>query len=86
MFGRPEIQVVERVTKRVLLGRAQMRGHRIVLYMLRRDFVEHDTRHRLLYENCRHGLDDCRDEIDRDLLAWIRKVVEGPAADDETAA
>jgi len=31
----------------------------------------------LLYEGCRHGLDQCREEIDRDLLAWIRETV-GP--------
>ena len=35
-----------------------------------------EPRQLLLYENCRHGLDDCRDEIDRDLLAWIRDVVQ----------
>ena len=29
----------------------------------------------LLYPGCRHGLDDCREEVDRDLLAWIREVV-----------
>lgn len=29
----------------------------------------------LLYPGCLHGLDQCRDELDRDLLAWIRKVV-----------
>ncbi len=34
-----------------------------------------EPRQLLLYENCRHGLDDCRDDIDRDLLAWIRDVV-----------
>ena len=27
-----------------------------------------------LYPGCRHGLDQCRDELDRDLLAWIREV------------
>lgn len=35
-----------------------------------------EPRQLLLYENCRHGLDDCRDEIDRDLLKWIRDVVQ----------
>jgi hypothetical protein len=29
----------------------------------------------LLYRDCRHGLDDCREEVDRDLLAWIRDVL-----------
>ena len=29
-----------------------------------------------LYPGCRHGLDQCRDELDRDLLAWIREVVQ----------
>jgi hypothetical protein len=28
-----------------------------------------------LYPGCRHGLDDCRDAVDRDLLAWIREVL-----------
>jgi len=27
-----------------------------------------------LYEGCRHGLDDCREAIDRDLLGWLREV------------
>jgi hypothetical protein len=39
-----------------------------------------EPRRLLLYENCRHGLDDCRDEIDHDLLAWIRGVVQGSVA------
>jgi uncharacterized protein len=29
----------------------------------------------MLYPGCRHGLDQCRQELDRDLLAWIREVV-----------
>jgi alpha-beta hydrolase superfamily lysophospholipase len=29
----------------------------------------------LLYPGCRHGLDDCREEIDRDLLAWLREIL-----------
>lgn len=28
----------------------------------------------LLYPGCKHGLDQCREEIDSDLLAWIRNV------------
>ncbi|HEV2132568.1 MAG TPA: alpha/beta hydrolase, partial [Longimicrobiaceae bacterium] len=32
----------------------------------------------LLYPECRHGLDQCRQELDRDLLAWIREVVAPP--------
>ncbi len=31
----------------------------------------------VLYAGCRHGLDQCRDALDRDLLAWIREVVQG---------
>jgi fermentation-respiration switch protein FrsA (DUF1100 family) len=27
-----------------------------------------------LYPGCRHGLDECRDELDRDLTAWIHTV------------
>ncbi len=27
------------------------------------------------YPGCRHGLDQCREELDRDLLGWIREVV-----------
>jgi alpha-beta hydrolase superfamily lysophospholipase len=30
----------------------------------------------ILYPGCRHGLDQCRDELDRDLLAWLRDVIE----------
>lgn len=29
----------------------------------------------LLYPGCRHGLDECRDEVDRDLLAFLREAV-----------
>lgn len=29
----------------------------------------------LLYPECRHGFDQCREELDRDLLAWIREMV-----------
>jgi alpha-beta hydrolase superfamily lysophospholipase len=36
-----------------------------------------EPRRLLLYEGCRHGLDQCRDAIDRDLLIWIREVVQG---------
>lgn len=36
-----------------------------------------EPRQLLLYENCRHGLDDCRDAIDHDLLTWLRAVVRG---------
>jgi len=28
-----------------------------------------------LYPHCGHGLDGCREELDRDLLEWIRRVV-----------
>ena len=28
-----------------------------------------------IYPGCRHGLDACRDEVDRDLLAWLRTVL-----------
>lgn len=28
----------------------------------------------VLYPGCRHGLDACRDALDRDLLAWLREV------------
>src|SRR5919199_1539215 len=43
-----------------------------------------EPRRLLLYENCRHGLDDCHEAIDRDLLAWIRAVVQGTIAAAET--
>jgi fermentation-respiration switch protein FrsA (DUF1100 family) len=28
----------------------------------------------LLYPGCKHGLDQCREELDEDLLAWIRNI------------
>jgi hypothetical protein len=34
-----------------------------------------EPRQLVLYPGCRHGLDQCRDELDRDLSAWIRSVV-----------
>lgn len=30
----------------------------------------------ILYPGCLHGLDQCRDELDRDLAAWLRRVLE----------
>jgi hypothetical protein len=30
----------------------------------------------VLYQGCRHGLDDCREELDRDLTEWLRKATE----------
>ena len=38
----------------------------------------------LLYPGCRHGLDECREEVDRDLLAWIRRVSAGEAISAES--
>ena len=32
----------------------------------------------LLYPNCGHGLDACRDAVDRDLAAWLRTVIHPP--------
>jgi alpha-beta hydrolase superfamily lysophospholipase len=29
----------------------------------------------LLYPGCRHGLDECRDEVDRDLMYWITQTL-----------
>ena len=29
----------------------------------------------VLYPGCRHGLDQCREDLDRDLLGWIREAV-----------
>jgi alpha-beta hydrolase superfamily lysophospholipase len=28
----------------------------------------------ILYAGCRHGLDQCRDDLDRDLTGWLREV------------
>ena len=29
----------------------------------------------ILYPGCRHGLDECRERLDRDLLGWLRGVL-----------
>jgi fermentation-respiration switch protein FrsA (DUF1100 family) len=29
----------------------------------------------ILYSGCRHGLDECRDALDRDLLDWLSRVL-----------
>jgi hypothetical protein len=34
-----------------------------------------EPRRLILYPGCRHGLDECRDALDRDLLGWIRGVL-----------
>lgn len=31
----------------------------------------------ILYPGCRHGLDECRNELDRDLTSWITRVAAG---------
>ncbi len=33
----------------------------------------------ILYPGCRHGLDQCRDDLDRDLTGWLREVAGLPA-------
>ncbi|WP_034387101.1 alpha/beta hydrolase [Deinococcus sp. YIM 77859] len=33
-----------------------------------------------LYPGCRHGLDECREDVDRDLLEWLRRTLALPAA------
>jgi pimeloyl-ACP methyl ester carboxylesterase len=33
-----------------------------------------DPKQLILYPGCRHGLDACRDDLDRDLEAWLRRV------------
>jgi hypothetical protein len=33
----------------------------------------------ILYPGCRHGLDHCRGALDRDLLRWLRAVLDAPA-------
>ena len=36
----------------------------------------------ILYPNCRHGLDECREALDRDLLSWLERVLAlGPGPD-----
>lgn len=37
----------------------------------------HDPKELILYPGCRHGLDQCRDDLDRDLAAWMRRVLAG---------
>ncbi len=39
-----------------------------------------EPRRLVLYQGCRHGLDQCRAALDRDVLAWIREVVQGTVA------
>lgn len=34
-----------------------------------------EPRELILYPGCRHGLDECREALDRDLLAWLRRVL-----------
>ena len=31
----------------------------------------------ILYPGCRHGLDQCRDKLDRDLMGWLERVLAG---------
>ena len=35
-----------------------------------------EPRRLVLYPDCRHGLDHCRDALDRDLTAWIHEVLD----------
>ncbi len=34
----------------------------------------------VLYPGCRHGLDECREKLDRDLAGWLERVVAGGPA------
>jgi dienelactone hydrolase len=40
----------------------------------------------ILYPDCRHGLDQCRDSLDRDLTAWIEQVLHLPPEERATTA
>jgi hypothetical protein len=40
----------------------------------------------ILYPDCRHGLDQCRDALDRDLTAWIERVLHLPPEESPTTA
>ncbi len=31
----------------------------------------------ILYPGCRHGLDQCREKLDRDLAGWLERVIAG---------
>lgn len=42
--------------------------------------IAHEPKELLLYPACRHGLDECRRELDRDLARWLRKVLRGGRA------
>jgi hypothetical protein len=35
----------------------------------------------LLYPGCRHGLDECQETLDRDLMGWLTRVAAGLGAD-----
>lgn len=35
----------------------------------------HGPKEMKLYPGCRHGLDDCREDLDRDLTDWLRRVL-----------
>jgi len=37
----------------------------------------HEPKEIKLYPNCRHGLDECRDQVDHDLLLWLRFTLAG---------
>jgi hypothetical protein len=37
-----------------------------------------DPKQLVLYPECRHGLDECREEVDRDLLRWLREKLAEP--------
>ncbi|MCC2547134.1 dienelactone hydrolase family protein [Hymenobacter sp. BT175] len=36
-----------------------------------------EPRELLLYPGCRHGLDECREQVDRDLVAWLTRQLFG---------
>ncbi len=42
-----------------------------------RDIFEraHEPKQLILYPGCRHGLDQCREALDRDLLNWLERVL-----------
>lgn len=39
-----------------------------------------------LYPGCSHGLDECREALDRDLLAWLTRVAAGWSSDSDSGA
>ena len=75
-------ELVDRISPRPLLV-AHGEADEVLPAACSRDIYERagEPKRLVLYPGCRHGLDQCRETLDRDLLAWLLEVTQARPGD-----